>query len=99
MRRMVGIVAVAVALSTATACEGLELPAGGATGSEVAIAQLDRSNPVRGDIEEILRAANSAASLTRQLLIFSRKSVAGENRFSHEGSIVAGNSTSCRRST
>lgn len=30
MRRMVGIVAVAVALGTATGCEGFELPAGGA---------------------------------------------------------------------
>jgi signal transduction histidine kinase len=43
--------------------------------AEVAIAQLDQSSPVRGDVEEIRRAANSAASLTRQLLIFSRKSV------------------------
>ena len=33
MRRMVGIVAVAVALGTATACEGFELPAGGVAGS------------------------------------------------------------------
>jgi two-component system cell cycle sensor histidine kinase/response regulator CckA len=41
----------------------------------VAIDQLDQSSPVRGDVEEIRRAANSAASLTRQLLIFSRKSV------------------------
>lgn len=33
MRRMVGIVAVAVAIGAATGCEGLELPAGGVTGS------------------------------------------------------------------
>jgi PAS domain S-box-containing protein len=43
--------------------------------AELAIAQLDQSSPVRSDIEEIRRAANSAALLTRQLLIFSRKSV------------------------
>ncbi len=33
VRRMVGIVAIAVALGTATGCEGFELPAGGATGA------------------------------------------------------------------
>ena len=33
MRRMVGIVAIAVALVAATACEGFELPAGGAAGA------------------------------------------------------------------
>jgi hypothetical protein len=33
---MVGIVAIAVVLGTATACEGFELPAGGATGSAAA---------------------------------------------------------------
>jgi hypothetical protein len=36
VRRMVGIVAIAVALGMATGCEGLELPAGGATGSGAA---------------------------------------------------------------
>lgn len=36
MRRMVGVVAVAVALGTATGCEGFQLPAGGATASRTA---------------------------------------------------------------
>ncbi len=43
--------------------------------AELASQQLDPQSPVRHDIEEIRRAAGSAASLTRQLLIFSRKSV------------------------
>ena len=43
--------------------------------AELATEQLDPSSPVRRDIEEIQRAADSATSLTRQLLIFSRKSI------------------------
>ena len=44
--------------------------------AEVATEQLDTSSPVRRDVEEIRRAAYSAAALTRQLLIFSRKNIA-----------------------
>jgi two-component system cell cycle sensor histidine kinase/response regulator CckA len=43
--------------------------------TEQAIEQLDPASPVRGDLEEIRRTVNSAASLTRQLLMFSRKSI------------------------
>lgn len=44
--------------------------------AQLAAEQLETSSPVRRDIEEIRRAAYSAASLTRQLLIFSRKNIA-----------------------
>ena len=44
--------------------------------TELAIEQLDATSPVRDDLEGVRRAVNSAASLTRQLLIFSRKSIA-----------------------
>jgi len=37
--------------------------------------QLDESSPVRADVEEIGRAAERAAALTRQLLMFSRREV------------------------
>ena len=43
--------------------------------AELAAEQLESSHPARRDIEEIQRAAESAASLTRQLLIFSRKNI------------------------
>ena len=43
--------------------------------ADLAIHQLEEGKPVKEDLEEIRRAADSAASLTQQLLIFSRKSV------------------------
>lgn len=43
--------------------------------TELANEQLDATSPVKGELEGIRRAVNSAASLTRQLLIFSRKSI------------------------
>jgi PAS domain S-box-containing protein len=43
--------------------------------TDLALAQLDADNPLRKDLEEVSRAGRSAESLTRQLLIFSRKSI------------------------
>jgi two-component system cell cycle sensor histidine kinase/response regulator CckA len=43
--------------------------------TEEAMEHLDPGSPVRADLEEVQRAGQSAASLTRQLLIFSRKSI------------------------
>jgi PAS domain S-box-containing protein len=43
------------------------------TYSELLLDQIDEANPLRGDLVEIQRAAGRAASLTRQLLAFSRK--------------------------
>ncbi|MBI3406705.1 MAG: PAS domain S-box protein [Acidobacteria bacterium] len=43
--------------------------------AELLMDRLPAGNPLRGDIEEIHRAGESAASLTRQLLAFSRKQV------------------------
>jgi PAS domain S-box-containing protein len=44
--------------------------------AELAAAELTMESPLHRDLQQILTAAHSAASLTRQLLIFSRKSVA-----------------------
>ena len=43
--------------------------------SELLIADLKEGDPIRDDIEEIRRAGTRAASLTRQLLMFSRQQV------------------------
>ncbi len=43
--------------------------------TKLLLEQFARDDPRRGDLEEILRAANDAASLTRQLLAFSRQQV------------------------
>ncbi len=43
--------------------------------AELVAADLEADAPVRPDVDEIVRAARSAESLTRQLLIFSRKSI------------------------
>jgi len=41
--------------------------------AELALFRLEEGNPVRGDIDQIKKAAERAASLTKQLLVFSRK--------------------------
>jgi CheY-like chemotaxis protein len=43
--------------------------------TKLLLEQFERDDPRRGDLEEILRAANDAATLTRQLLAFSRQQV------------------------
>src|SRR6185436_2846166 len=43
------------------------------TSAELAAGELEMESPLRLDLQQILAAAHSAASLTRQLLIFSRK--------------------------
>jgi two-component system cell cycle sensor histidine kinase/response regulator CckA len=43
---------------------------------ELVLAELKSADPVRADVEEILKAASRAAGLTRQLLLFSRQQVA-----------------------
>jgi two-component system cell cycle sensor histidine kinase/response regulator CckA len=43
--------------------------------TDLLLEQLDKRDPMRADIEEVARAAARAASLTRQLLAFSRKGV------------------------
>jgi two-component system cell cycle sensor histidine kinase/response regulator CckA len=42
---------------------------------EIVQERVDAANPLRGSIDEILKAAHRAASLTRQLLAFSRQQV------------------------
>lgn len=43
--------------------------------AELLLADLAPTHPIRGDLEEILQAANRATSLARQLLTFSRRQV------------------------
>jgi PAS domain S-box-containing protein len=43
--------------------------------SDLALEQLDADHPARPEVQEVRKAAESAASLTRQLLAFSRKQV------------------------
>jgi two-component system, cell cycle sensor histidine kinase and response regulator CckA len=43
--------------------------------SELVLEDLDRANPIRGDIEQIRNAGKRAATLTSQLLAFGRKQI------------------------
>jgi PAS domain S-box-containing protein len=43
--------------------------------TDLTLSQLDGAHPVRPDLEEVEKAATSAAALTRQLLAFSRKQI------------------------
>jgi two-component system cell cycle sensor histidine kinase/response regulator CckA len=43
--------------------------------AEIALAQIDPSDPVYGDIEQVRQAADRAAALARQLLAFSRRQI------------------------
>jgi len=43
--------------------------------SQLAMTQLEPSDPSRADVQEVIKAGRSAASLTRQLLAFSRKQI------------------------
>lgn len=43
--------------------------------SQLVVSGLEENNPLRGDVAEILKAGEHAASLTKQLLAFSRKQV------------------------
>jgi PAS domain S-box-containing protein len=43
--------------------------------SDLSLRRLDKNNPLRSNLEEIKKAGERAASLTRQLLAFSRKQV------------------------
>jgi len=43
--------------------------------SEMILMDIDEKNPIRGDVQEILKAGKRANALTRQLLAFSRKQV------------------------
>ena len=45
------------------------------TYSELVTSQLPENDPLRADVEEIMRAGERAAALTRQLLMFSRQQV------------------------
>lgn len=43
--------------------------------TEMAIDEVDQDGPVHADLEEVLKAANRAADITRQLLAFARKQI------------------------
>src|SRR5437868_15392822 len=43
--------------------------------SELMLDQIQAADPMRAEVEEVKRAADRAAALTRQLLAFSRKQV------------------------
>lgn len=59
--------------------------------SELIVRQLEPTDPVRSDVEKVLVVAEQSASLTRQLLTFSRKERVTPTVFSLNEAIVASN--------
>jgi len=64
--------------------------------SDLLLGQLERDSPLRPDLEEIKKAGERAAGLTRQLLAFSRKQVI-EPKVLELNAIVSGASKMLRR--
>jgi PAS domain S-box-containing protein len=64
--------------------------------AELAIAQLREGDPLHDDLQEIHRAGERAASLTRQLLAFSRKQIL-QAQVLNLNTVVAGVETMLRR--
>jgi signal transduction histidine kinase len=64
--------------------------------SELALMKLGDRDPIRADVEEILEATERAASLTRQLLAFSRKQVI-EPKVLDLNAVVSGSERLLRR--
>jgi PAS domain S-box-containing protein len=65
--------------------------------SDMLLAALDRADPNRSDVEEIKRAADRAASLTRQLLVFSRKQLLQPRVLDLNTEVIAGLEKMLRR--
>ena len=59
--------------------------------SELIVRQIEPTDPVRSDVEKVLVVAEQSASLTRQLLTFSRKERVTPTVFSLNEAIVASN--------
>jgi PAS domain S-box-containing protein len=64
--------------------------------SELLLAQVNQDDPMRADVQEIHRAGERAATLTRQLLAFSRQQIL-ESRVMSLNTVVAGMESLLRR--
>jgi PAS domain S-box-containing protein len=65
--------------------------------SAILLEVLDRADPNRSDVEEIKRAADRAAGLTRQLLVFSRKQLMQPRVLDLNTEVIAGVEKMLRR--